>query len=503
MGHIDDELMMRMNITINAEKACAQDECHQFGCLDTISMLLAAMLLFFMHAGFSLLEPHYPHNARDHWTSMVAMTAKFEDFEIGRAVGSGEFGKVFQVMHRSTQQVFAMKRLSKVQYAKKGMMEKALREIAVLRAAGGHPFVVRLVHAIENSREWALVMELCPGGDLQQLLLKEGCPGLQLDQTLKLTAEVALALEHLHSRRIVFRDLKLENVVVSAEGHAKLTDFGLAKQQHLVQDDEGRSSLDNYAAFTKTFCGSYGYAAPEVNPRREVHGCSADMYSFGVLLFMLLVGGEVVHLREAPWERRVPPETPGDLKAVVDRLGFDFYWTAHHLLRPSGSSHRVEVDLSGQVVVTSRGGGPQGIRRQRRPPRPPTSLMSPEMRDDDDVFDEVQPSFSRPQGFPDPECAEEDEALEHRQWTSAMDLIQILTDEQPQARGTASRLREHPFYADKITDWQTIFPQDSHGPHQDSLQQARPERGELLHLPQDRGQPANHEFEWFEHYQVP
>eukprot|EP00971_Amphidinium_carterae_P121265 2401534-Amphidinium_carterae.1 len=62
-------------------------------------------------------------------------------------------------------------------------------------------------------------MELCPGGDLQQLLLKEGCPGLQLDRTRKLTAEVALALEHLHSRRIVFRDLKLENVVVSAEGH--------------------------------------------------------------------------------------------------------------------------------------------------------------------------------------------------------------------------------------------------------------------------------------------
>jgi len=485
-----------MNFTMHADKLSTHD-----GSFGTIWMFLAAALVFFTHVGFSLLEPQHSHYAQ---AEVVPITARFEDFEIGRPVGSGEFGKVFQVMHRSTQEVFAMKRLSKVQYASKGMMEKALREIAVLRAAGGHPFVVRLVHALENSSEWALVMELCPGGDLQQLLLKEGCPGLQLDRTRKLTAEVALALEHLHSRRIVFRDLKLENVVVSAEGHAKLVDFGLAKQQDIITEDE-----DNYAAFTKTFCGSYGYAAPEVNPRREVHGCSADMYSFGVLLFMLLIGGEVVHLREAPWERRVPPETPQDLRAVVDRLGFDFYWAAQHVLKPSGSSHRLEVDLSGQVVVTSRGGGPQGIRRQKRPPRPPATPSSPTMpatMSDLAYMEDIdEASFSRPQGFPDPEYDEDEEASEFRQWTSALDLIQILTDEQPHARGTASRLRDHPFYAEKITNWQLVFPQNLDVPPQDSLQEERPERDELLHLPQDnrRGQPAPHDFEWCERYQVP
>mmetsp|Transcript_19672 Transcript_19672/g.45875 ORF Transcript_19672/g.45875 Transcript_19672/m.45875 type:complete len:953 (-) Transcript_19672:172-3030(-) len=383
------------------------------------------------------------------WTSQPA---RFEDFEMGRAVGSGEFGKVFQVVHRVTREVYAMKRLSKAQYSKKGMTEKALREIAVLRAAGGHPFVVRLVHALENAREWALVMELCPGGDLQQLLLKEGTPGLHIDLTLKLTAEVALALEHLHSCRIVFRDLKLENVVVDAEGHAKLTDFGLAKQQV----HEVASSPDvPYPAFTKTFCGSYGYAAPEVNPRREVHGCAADMYSFGVLLFMLLVGGEVFHLREPPWERRVPPETPGDLRAVVDRLDFDFYWAAHHLLRPSGSSHRVEVDLNGQVVIMSRGGGPQGVRRQQRPRRPPTTpcLPSPTTAVQPE---QVRRPPSRPAGFPESSLTDCKEVS--RRWKCALDLIRVLTDEQPHLRGTAKSLKEHPFYAEAISDWRKVYP---------------------------------------------
>jgi len=304
---------------------------------------------------------------------------RLQDFDMIRQIGCGEFGQVCQVRWRATQETFAMKRLSKLEYARRRISEKAKREANVLRAASGHPFVVELFFAIESVSEWAIVMEYCPHGDLQQLLLAEGCPGLELSRILKIAAELTLALEHLHGRGIAFRDLKLENVVLSQDGHVKVTDFGLAKQQEGGPDaiDEAHEHGGVYAAFTKTFCGSYGYTAPEVSERRQVHGYAADMYSFGVLILMLLMGGEVQHITQGPpWESRLPPETPGELRAVLDRLTFDFYWAAHHLLKPARAPHRVEVNLKGDVVLASRRS--RGTRRHQRPSRPPVTPRAQE-----------------------------------------------------------------------------------------------------------------------------
>ncbi len=90
-------------------------------------------------------------------------------------------------------------------------------------------------------------------------------------------AEVLLALEDLHKRDIIFRDLKPDNVVLDAEGHALLTDFGLSKE----------GVLDNFGA--KSFCGSVAYLAPEML-KRTGHGKSVDWYLLGVLLYEMLVG---------------------------------------------------------------------------------------------------------------------------------------------------------------------------------------------------------------------
>jgi len=378
---------------------------------------------------------------------------RVEDFEKLGLIGHGEFGKVFQVRLRATQEVFAMKRLSKEFYLRRRMADTAIREIATLHLARDHPFVVKLVYTIENVREWVMVMEYCPNGDLQQLLLQQGAPGLSLGRTLKISAEVALALEHLHARGIVFRDLKLENVVIGADGHAKLTDFGLAKQHRGGRDAiaEAEQGGGIYASFTKTFCGSYGYAAPEVNPRRQVHGFAADMYSFGVLVLMMLMGGEVYHnSQEPPYERRLPPETPSDLRAMVSNLSFDFYWASHRLLQPVRASHRVEVNLHGSVVIVSR--GPRGLRRQARPPRPPNSPG--EGRGDPDA---AEASFaSAPARFP-PQALENCEA-ERRRWDLALDLVRLLTDEMPERRGTVASVKQHAFFAEEIADWRTVYP---------------------------------------------
>lgn len=377
---------------------------------------------------------------------------RVEDFEKLGLIGHGEFGKVFQVRLRATQEVFAMKLLSKEFYLRRRMADTAIREIAMLHFARDHPFVVKLVHTIENSREWVMVMEYCPNGDLQQLLVNEGAPGLTLSRTLKISSEVALALEHLHARGIVFRDLKLENVVLGVDGHAKLTDFGLAKQHRGGRDAiaEAEQAGGVYAAFTKTFCGSFGYAAPEVNPRREVHGFAADMYSFGVLLLMLLMGGEVYHNnQEAPHERRLPPETPSDLRAVVSSLTFDFYWASHRFLQPVRASHRLEVNLHGSTVLYSR--GPRGVRRQARPHRPPNSPRTG--RGDPDA---AMPSSRAPVRFPD--SALENSEGERRRWEHALDLVRLLTHELPEQRGTVAGVKHHAFFAEEILDWRTVYP---------------------------------------------
>lgn len=370
--------------------------------------------------------------------------AKLEDFDTIGLIGCGKFGKVFQVRNRATQQTFAMKRLSKDFYARMQMTDKASREIQTLNLAQENPFVVKLVHAIENATEFAMVMEYCPGGDLQQLLLTEGCPGLQLQRTLRISAEVALALEHLHTRGIVFRDLKLENVVLDHDGFAKLTDFGLAKQykggRNAVAEAEANAGA--YAAFTKTFCGSYGYAAPEVNPRRQEHGFAADLYAYGVLLVMMLTGGEVYHdTREAPFERRLPPESLKDLRDILGRLSFDFYWASQHLLQQAWASHRVEIDLNGAIVIVSRG---KRGRRQARPDRPPNSPVT---------ADGSGPS--RPTRFPEAACASSEAS--RRRWDMAIDLVWLLTDAAPERRGTVARLKQHPFF-EEIGDWRYVFP---------------------------------------------
>lgn len=399
------------------------------------------------------------------WGSLVSMPCspsksraadrqlRVEDFDTIGLIGSGEFGKVYQVRLRQTQEIFAMKRLSKEFYARRRMADKAIREIAMLNLARGHPFVVRLAYSIENPQEWAIVMEYCSRGDLQQLLLAEGSPGLTLGRTLQTSAEVVLALEHLHSRGIVFRDLKLENIVLDQNGHAKLTDFGLAKQHRGGRDAIAEAEMAGgvYASFTKTFCGSYGYAAPEVNPRREVHGFAADLYSLGVLLLMMLMGGEVYHdSREPPWERRLPPESTKDLREIVNRLSFEFYWASHHLLLPAGAVHRVEVDLHGVVVLVSAG-GPRGIRRQPRPQRPPGS---PRERDRDSYLADAL--GSRPAGFPTQACTSCEAA--RRRWDLALDLVRLLTDELPDNRGTVATIKQHGFFAEEIVDWRTVYP---------------------------------------------
>ena len=121
-------------------------------------------------------------------------------------------------------------------------------------------------------------MDLCPGGELFSYIAGGNAQSRITELQAKVCfAELLLALEHLHSQRVVYRDLKPENVLVDAEGHLRLADFGLSKMEIGSAD------------VTKTFCGSPEYMAPEMLARLG-HGHALDFYQLGALLYELLTG---------------------------------------------------------------------------------------------------------------------------------------------------------------------------------------------------------------------
>ena len=154
------------------------------------------------------------------------------------------------------------------------LLKYALAERNVL-SLSHHPFIVKLNYAFQTSTKLFLVMEYCPNGDLAKHLLFE--KRFSEQRAKFYICEILLALEDLHKRDIIFRDLKPDNVVLDEQGHCKLTDFGLSKE----------GVTDN--VYAQSFCGSIAYLAPEML-KKQGHGKAVDWYLLGVLFYEMLVG---------------------------------------------------------------------------------------------------------------------------------------------------------------------------------------------------------------------
>jgi serine/threonine protein kinase len=167
-----------------------------------------------------------------------------------------------------------MKVLSKSKIMGHNLTRYAMTERNVLSIAN-HPFIVKLNYAFQTQEKLFLILDYCPGGDLAEYLQLE--KRFNEDKTRLYASEILLAIEELHRKDIIFRDLKPDNVVLDMEGHAMLTDFGLSKE----------GVLDNGMA--KSFCGSYAYLAPEML-RKLGHGKAVDWYLLGVIIYEMLSG---------------------------------------------------------------------------------------------------------------------------------------------------------------------------------------------------------------------
>uniref|UniRef100_A0A8C3DK83 non-specific serine/threonine protein kinase n=1 Tax=Corvus moneduloides TaxID=1196302 RepID=A0A8C3DK83_CORMO len=180
---------------------------------------------------------------------------------------------VKKISGSDARQLYAMKVLKKATLKVRDRVRTKMERDILVEV--NHPFIVKLHYAFQTEGKLYLILDFLRGGDLFTRLSKEVM--FTEDDVKFYLAELALALDHLHSLGIIYRDLKPENILLDEEGHIKLTDFGLSKE-----------SIDHEKK-AYSFCGTVEYMAPEVVNRRG-HTQSADWWSFGVLMFEMLTG---------------------------------------------------------------------------------------------------------------------------------------------------------------------------------------------------------------------
>lgn len=205
----------------------------------------------------------------------MVSTRRVGKYEMGRTVGEGTFAKVKFAVNRETGESVAMKVLAKSTILKHRMVNQIKREISIMKIVR-HPYIVRLFEVLASKTKIYIILEFVPGGELFDKIVHKG--KLSERESRKYFQQLIDAVSHCHSKGVYHRDLKPENLLLDVRGNLKVSDFGLS-----ALPQQGVHLLH-------TTCGTPNYVAPEVLNGQGYDGASADIWSCGVILYVLMAG---------------------------------------------------------------------------------------------------------------------------------------------------------------------------------------------------------------------
>ncbi|KAL0398454.1 UNVERIFIED_CONTAM: CBL-interacting serine/threonine-protein kinase [Sesamum radiatum] len=197
-------------------------------------------------------------------------------YEIGKLLGHGTFAKVYHARNVKTGESVAIKVIDKEKILKVGLIAHIKREISILRRVR-HPNIVQLFEVMATKSKIFFVMEYVKGGELFNKVAKGR---LKEEVARKYFQQLVSAVGFCHARGVYHRDLKPENILLDEDGNLKVSDFGLSAISDQIKQD----------GLFHTFCGTPAYVAPEVLARKGYDAAKVDIWSCGVILFVLMAG---------------------------------------------------------------------------------------------------------------------------------------------------------------------------------------------------------------------
>ncbi|KAJ0030227.1 hypothetical protein Pint_13007 [Pistacia integerrima] len=202
-------------------------------------------------------------------------TRKVGKYEVGRTIGEGTFAKVKFAQNRETGESVAVKVLAKSAILKHRMVDQIKREISIMKIVR-HPNIVRLHEVLASRTKIYIILEFVTGGELFDRIVHQG--RLSENDCRRFFQQLIDAVAHCHNKGVYHRDLKPENLLLDSYGNLKVSDFGLS-----ALPQQGVELLH-------TTCGTPNYVAPEVLGHKGYDGAAADVWSCGVILFVLMAG---------------------------------------------------------------------------------------------------------------------------------------------------------------------------------------------------------------------
>nr|XP_056705304.1 rhodopsin kinase GRK7 [Euleptes europaea] len=208
------------------------------------------------------------------WKAFEKQPVSEKHFEEFRILGKGGFGEVCAIQVKSTGKMYACKKLDKKRLKKKNGEKMALLEKQILEKVNSR-FVVSLAYAYQTKTDLCLVMTIMNGGDLRFHIYSVGELGLKMDRVLYYSAQITCGLLHLHSMKILYRDMKPENVLLDDHGNCRLSDLGLAVKMKEEKPVTQRA-------------GTNGYMAPEILIEDASYSYPADWFSLGCTMYEMI-----------------------------------------------------------------------------------------------------------------------------------------------------------------------------------------------------------------------